>query len=118
MTPMSNGERKQPWTRGPRQGQTRHWRIGDRNLPRQVASQHRLSLFLPAMGWDHKLTQKFNPRRLRHTPLGSASNSVETNLDIEPPPIVPSTHTGAASVNPLGSPPVHKCRPAPANKMK
>ena len=45
---MSNVQKQRPLSRRPDKGQTRHWRIGDRDIPWQVASQQSLPPFLSA----------------------------------------------------------------------
>ena len=53
-------EKPWPWPRSPRQGLTRHWRIGDRDIPWQVASQQSLPPFLPAQGFHPNSTLEIN----------------------------------------------------------
>ena len=45
---MSNVQKQRPLSRRPDKGQTRQWRIGDRDIPWQVASQQSLPPFLSA----------------------------------------------------------------------
>ena len=52
--PMS--KKQEPLSRPPDKGQTRHWRIGDRDLPGQVASQQSLPPFLSAGKLHQNLT--------------------------------------------------------------
>ena len=58
MAPMSNERKTTALARILGQGLTRHWRIGDRNIPGQVASQRSLPpsltalLFQPMIVWD------------------------------------------------------------------
>ena len=69
--PMSNREAKQrPLSRTLGKGLTRHWRIGDRDIPWQVASQQSLPPFLPAPESD--------PKSSPNSTIGQRSHSSET----------------------------------------
>ena len=67
---MSNREAKQrPLPRNLGNGLTRHWRIGDRDIPWQVASQQSLPPFLPASALD--------PQSSPNSSLGHRSQASE-----------------------------------------
>ena len=57
---MSNEEKQWPLPRPPDKDQTRHWRIGDRDIPWQVASQQSLPPFFSAFELPPKWGAKCN----------------------------------------------------------
>jgi hypothetical protein len=61
-------EKQRPLSRILGKGLTRHWRIGDREIPWQVASQQSPPPFLPASPFDPKTVldvMRFRPANIR-----------------------------------------------------
>lgn len=90
------------------QGQIRLGRIGSRKIPRLVASRatYRSVPEPVSVCSGNRIgpetcyqLQSQETRTLRNR---KRLDSAATNADIEPPSIGPSTHTGVASVRPLG----------------